>query len=252
MLTFGPLPAPCTPRSGTDTVAKGMIPLRYRKTQLSKSRRVVRQKPWTGALAYPLGSMPPKLDYKEATRRRNLMDALYRKYHRALQAFLGRRSLNKDEVADIVQETYCRIQQAVNVDEIRNPRAFLFRVARNVWLNTRKLRCNAMERARPNLETLEIAGDDPGPYRSVMAEQELALVRAALEELSPTCREVFVMNRFENMTYPQIASALELSVSMIEKHVSYAIAHMRKRLEHGYGPRAPSSLMSQRRDVGSP
>jgi len=193
--------------------------------------------------------MPPKVDTREAARKRTFIDALYRQYHWALRTFLARRSLNREEVADIVQETYCRIHQAGNVDEIRNPKAFLFRVASNVWLNQRKLRRNEMERATHDLESLQVASEDPGPYRSVMGEQELALVRAALEELPPTCRAAFVMNRFENMTYPQIAGALQLSVSMIEKHISYAIAHMRKRLEEGHGSRVADPFITSRRHV---
>jgi RNA polymerase sigma factor (sigma-70 family) len=55
-------------------------------------------------------------------------------------------------------------------------------------------------------------------------------VRAALEELAPKCREVFVLHRFESLSYPQIAAELDLSVSMIEKYVSQALAHMRQRL----------------------
>lgn len=193
--------------------------------------------------------MPPKADTKEAARRRTFIDALYRQYHRALRAFLARRSLNRDEVADVVQETYCRIHQAGAVDEIRNPKAYLFRVANNVWLNERKLRRHEMERAAPDLESLGVPADDPGPYRRVMGEQEFAVVRAALEELPRTCRAAFVMNRFESMTYPQIANELELSVSMIEKHISHAISHMRKRLEDRSGSRVEDSPAKRRRVV---
>jgi len=193
--------------------------------------------------------MPPKPDTKEAVRKRILIDALYRTYHGALRQFLARYCRNRDEVADIVQETYCRVQRAGNVDQIRNPKAFLFRVASNVWLNERKLLRNELERATPDLEGLEIASDDPGPYRSVMGEQELSLVRAALDELPPTCREAFVMNRFQSMTFPQIATELGLSVSMIEKHVSYAISYMRKRLEDSHGSRISSAFPGKRSDV---
>lgn len=161
--------------------------------------------------------------------RRAFIDALYRKYSRALWKFLARQRLSRDDVADIVQETYCRIQQAGNVDAIRNPKAFLFRVANNVRLNKQKLRRNVGQEPL-DIDSIDIASDEPGPYRSCKGEQELAVVRAAFEELAPKCREAFVMNRFENMTFAQIAVELDLSVSMIEKHVSHAISHMRKSL----------------------
>lgn len=159
------------------------------------------------------------------------MDALYRKYSQALWRFLARQRLSQDEVADIVQETYYRIHQAGTVDSIRNPKAFLFRVATNVRLNQQKRRRGGFEEQPMDVGSMEIASEEPGPYRSFKGEQELAIVRAALEELPPKCREAFVMNRFENMTFAEIAAEQRLSVSMIEKHISHAISHMRKRLD---------------------
>src|SRR5688572_25418499 len=120
--------------------------------------------------------------------RRTWVDALYRKYNQALRTFLARRRLTRDEVADIVQETYCRIHQADNVDTIRNPKAFLFRVANNVRLNEQKRRRCGIEDGTLDIGSFEIESDEPGPYRSFKGEQELAIVRAAFEELPPKCR----------------------------------------------------------------
>lgn len=158
------------------------------------------------------------------------IEALYRTYRQALWRFLARKRLTRDEVADIVQETYCRIQQSTDPQTIRHPKAFLFRVADNIRLNVRKRQRHGIDHDTDDIGTLEIATEEPGPYRSIKAQQELAIVRAALQELPPTCRDVFVMNRFDNLSYSQIAGELGLSVSMIEKHVSHAITHMRKRL----------------------
>lgn len=165
--------------------------------------------------------------------KRSLVDALYRKYSEALSNFLSRQHLRPDEVADIVQETYCRVQQAGSVKTIRNPKAFLFRVASNIRFNERKLRRGSLESEQVDLENLDIPSDEPSAYRSFQGEQDLAMVCAAFDELSDKCRKAFVMNRFENMTFVQIAAKLEISVSMVEKHIAHAISHMRAFLEEG-------------------
>jgi len=162
--------------------------------------------------------------------RRTGVDALYRKYNQALRKFLARQRLKPGEVADIVQETYYRIHKAGNVDAIRNPKAFLFRVADNVRFNQRKLQRRGIQDDALDIDSVDIESDEPGPHRRLQGEQELAIVCAALEELAPKCREAFVMNRFENMSFREIAVELGVSASMIEKYVSHAIAHMRKRL----------------------
>jgi RNA polymerase sigma factor (sigma-70 family) len=162
----------------------------------------------------------------------NSIDALYRKYSEALRRFLARRHVKRDEVADIVQETYCRVLKSGELETIRHPRAFLFQVASNVALNAAKHRRSVGENDAIDVSSAEIVDEQPGPYRRLKAEQELAIVRAALTELAPKCREVFVLNRFENRSYSEIAEELDLSVSMIEKYVSQALAHLRKRLAH--------------------
>lgn len=158
-----------------------------------------------------------------------LLDALYGKYRHALWRFLTRKRLTREDAADIVQETYCRIHESIDVAAILHPKAFLFKVANNIRLNDHKHRRHGIDHNTEELGALEIAAEDPGPYRSINAQQEWEVVRAALLELPPTCREVFVMNRFEELSYAQIAAEMSLSVSMIEKHVSHALAHMRKR-----------------------
>ncbi len=167
----------------------------------------------------------------EKTAKRGIsIDALYRRYSEALRRFLARRHVRRDEVADIVQEAYCRVLKAGDLQTIRHPRAFLFQVASNVALNAAKHRRSVGEDAAIDVSSAEVVDEQPSPYRRLKAEQELAIVRAALTELPETCRQVFVLNRFDNRSYAEIAQELDLSVSMIEKHVSHALSHLRKKL----------------------
>jgi RNA polymerase sigma factor (sigma-70 family) len=163
-------------------------------------------------------------------RKRTLLDALYRKYSQALRRFLVRHHVRRDDVADVVQETYCRVLKAGELEAIRDPKAFLFRVANNVVLNAAKHRRSDVADSAVDIESIEADDEKPSLYRGLKAEQELAIVRAALEELAPKCREAFVLNRFEDLSYSEIAAELGLSVSMIEKLVSQALSHLRKRL----------------------
>jgi RNA polymerase sigma factor (sigma-70 family) len=166
----------------------------------------------------------------EDERKRTLIDDLYVKYSQVLRRFLARHHVRQDDLADVVQETYYRVLKAGELENIRDPKAFLFRVANNVVLNAAKHRRSGVEVNAVDVDDIEADDEKPSLYRGLKAEQELAIVRAALLELSPKCREVFVLNRFDKLSYTQIAAELDLSVSMIEKHMSHALAHLRKRL----------------------
>lgn len=161
---------------------------------------------------------------------RTLLDALYRKYYRPLLRFLSRQRIGTDEAAEIVQETYCRMHQVSNVEALEFPKAYLFRTAANLARDRQRQQRRLQGHEQSDIERLELASDEPGPYRILRGEQELEIARQALAELSPKCRRAFVMNRFQNATYQEIADELGVSVSMIEKYISQALAHIKTRV----------------------
>ncbi len=62
-------------------------------------------------------------------------------------------------------------------------------------------------------------------------EKELeAKIEIAINELPEKCREVFVLNRYKNLKYQEIADRLQVSVKTVEAQMSKALQHMRIRL----------------------
>ena len=62
------------------------------------------------------------------------------------------------------------------------------------------------------------------------AREYAGLLKGAIAELSPPQREVFEMSRRDGMTYPEIASALDISVKTVEARMGRALRHLRERL----------------------
>jgi RNA polymerase sigma-70 factor (ECF subfamily) len=67
------------------------------------------------------------------------------------------------------------------------------------------------------------------PDRMVEAEIRDRIGKA-IDELPEKCREIFVLNRHENLKYQEIAIRLEISVKTVETQMSKALQHMRDRL----------------------
>jgi len=171
----------------------------------------------------------------QAAPRARLLDELYRQYARPLLKFISRQNIGHEEAREIVQETYCRLQQVPQVETLESPRGYLFRTAINLARDSKRQRRRqyhvryGTEGGVP--EVADVPSEAPTAYQVLKAEQELAIIRHAIAELSPTCRQVFILHRFGNATYAQIAERLGLSVSMIEKHVSQALMHLKTRLD---------------------
>lgn len=78
---------------------------------------------------------------------------------------------------------------------------------------------------------LEISGDSDTDFL-VTAELQQS-IQQAIEGLPEKCREIFVLNRYENMKYQEIAHQLDISVKTVEAQMSKALQHMRIQLS-GY------------------
>jgi RNA polymerase sigma factor (sigma-70 family) len=180
-------------------------------------------------------SVKAAADGGEGAERARFLDALYRQYARPLLRFISRQNIGREEAREIVQESYCRLHQVPAVETLESPRGYLFRTAINLARDTKRQRRRAFRVAEAGevegLEVAEVPSEAPTQYQVLKGEQELAIIRQAIAELNPACRQAFVMHRFGGATYGQIAERLGLSVSMIEKHVSHALAHLKTRLD---------------------
>jgi RNA polymerase sigma-70 factor (ECF subfamily) len=79
---------------------------------------------------------------------------------------------------------------------------------------------------------LEVPANDPTPERQLLTEQQLARLTEVIQCLPPKCQQAFVLSRFHDMSYQEIADRLRISVKMVEKHVAHALSICRR--EVGY------------------
>jgi RNA polymerase sigma-70 factor (ECF subfamily) len=146
-----------------------------------------------------------------------------RRYHDSLIHFLQQRLRVPEDAQDVAQETYVRLLQYQNSTQVSSPSSMLFRIAINV--------ANDLGRAdkvrhiadQCPVDEVELVSEQPSAERELSAAEDLALVRTAIEGLPPKCRQVFLLSRVRQMTYPQIARHCGISVKMVEKHVSHAL-----------------------------
>lgn len=137
---------------------------------------------------------------------------LHRAHGNWLIAFLRRR-FGPDEAEDLAQEAYVRL---VGKDvQIRNPQAFLARVALNAARDQARRRA-----ARPTL-----ISEDAVPLPASTADQDQALLlKQVVLSLPPRLRETFVLSRFAGLSYEEIAARLGISVKTVEKRITQALA----------------------------
>lgn len=91
---------------------------------------------------------------------------------------------------------------------------------------TEKLLSHATWELNTRIATLEAC--DP---EEVFSNEALEIVKKTLEAMPAKTREVFVLSRFENRTYKEIARELNLTEKGVEFHISKALKALRNGLK---------------------
>jgi len=164
-----------------------------------------------------------------------LVEWLCLTYEAQLVKYLTRMLGCAEQAREVAQESFAALLVAYVPEKIRFPRAALFKVATRFALM--QLRRRGMERrywGQPvELECVKDAlpDDDALPAeQEVMAEQVRDRLAAAVKEMHPAYRRVFVMALLQGKSRKEIAVAVGASERRVDKRMTKAIKVCRARL----------------------
>lgn len=163
---------------------------------------------------------------------RLLLEAsLFQQYYGELLRFVTAKLGCRDQAADVVQDTFLRVRAVNDLAGIAQPRAFLYKTALNLMVDLfRRQRVRAEQSTGLDLAE-HLQSTAPRQDDAVEAKERVQLLYAAIAELPPRCRQVFLLHKFMDLSHAEIAGRLGISKNMVEKHVMKAMTHCRQRVE---------------------
>ncbi|WP_454691587.1 RNA polymerase sigma factor [Achromobacter aloeverae] len=172
------------------------------------------------------------------------------RYYRELLGFLARAVKDRDTAADLAQESYARVLAARQGGQlVQNSRALLYQIARNLVIDHQR---HADVRASVEVPDAQVEADaayasrNSEPETAVSAQQGVAALAAAIDSLPPRCREAFMLNRFEGMTYAQVARHMGVSVKAVEQHIKHALDACERRRAQAAGARQAPAVVRRK------
>lgn len=97
---------------------------------------------------------------------------------------------------------------------------FVFAIARNLLIDRIRREQIIPIEAVSDWEALNVATDDPGPDRSIIARDELGRLQAALDRLPPRCRQAVVLGRIETLSRREIADRMGVTEATVTEHLT--------------------------------
>lgn len=147
---------------------------------------------------------------------------IYFKWNLPLQRFLMSKGLDLSKSSDLVQDTFMKLWSNCTKVEVEKVKSYLFTIARNLFIDhyrTEQTRLKLKLRSKNKSTFID------GQFRMEMSEFGEHL-ESAINSMTNASKEVFILNRFNDMTYKEIAEQLEISVKAVEKRMSKALKHL--------------------------
>jgi RNA polymerase sigma factor (sigma-70 family) len=149
-----------------------------------------------------------------------------------LRRLLRSRGRSVDDTDDLIQEAFLRLQIYCRDHTVDKAEAFLVRTALNLSADqTRHEQRVTFEHGL--LETLPLIDPAPTPDVAYARQKRLQHWKEGILNLSPRQREVFLLNRLEGHSFPQIAARLGITLSMVEKHAAKAVLFLTEWMDQG-------------------
>jgi RNA polymerase sigma-70 factor, ECF subfamily len=156
-------------------------------------------------------------------------EKIFRTYVKELCTFAAYYLKSFDKAEDIVQNVFLVLwerRDSIRIDGCL--KTYLFTSVRNLSLNLLKhqtIHRNSID-AYSSLFSLPTAT----PHEIAVQQESDVLLTQALEKIPERSRIVFILSRYFNMKYAEIADILEISVKTVDAHMVKAVKSLRSSL----------------------
>ncbi len=169
---------------------------------------------------------------------RQAFDDLVRKHEKRAYQYAFRLTSNPEEAGDVVADAFVRVYSAIN--NFKGQSAFttwLYRILTNCFLDMRK-----KEKSRPttSFETAfitdegdmerQVEDSSPSPHEQAERVERERAVEHAVSQMPEYQRAMITMYHVENLSYEDIAEALDLPIGTVKSRLNRARLSLRELL----------------------
>lgn len=155
--------------------------------------------------------------------------SIFEMYFLKLCTYINNYTNNSYDSQDIAQEAFIKLWDSRHkLSEEKSLGGYLFRIAHNIFID--KYRKNKKESKMIDALTykkmLGLIEEDVDSK-----EAKISLMKDAIKQLPPRCKEIFEMSKIQGLKYHEIADLLAISVKTVEAQMGKAFKTIRNKVK---------------------
>lgn len=165
------------------------------------------------------------------------LSAVFLTHQSSLKRFIARFFSRPQDIEDVSQEAYLRAFDAERAGaDVRSPKAFLFRIAKNVALNELARKSRLLTDYIEDSTAQDVIDKGSSIEEQAIGNEKLAMFCRAVASLPVQCRRTFLMRKVYGLSHKEISEQLGISISTVEKHVASGLLRCSTELREGGYP----------------
>jgi len=158
------------------------------------------------------------------------LEILFKQHYKALCITANNIVNDHDAAQDVVQDVFVVLLRKMGTIEINvSLKAYVFRATINTALNY--IKKNPCKELWEN-ESLAVYNSNNSIGKNSLEQQELEeCINQAINLLPPKCKAVFLLNRYEDMKYREVAEHMGISIKTVENQMGKALKRLRNHLK---------------------
>ncbi|MBU2881493.1 RNA polymerase sigma factor [Psychrosphaera sp. B3R10] len=161
----------------------------------------------------------PQENTKTDSSSESILD-VFTRYKSSLKYFISSYVINSQDVDDVCQETFLRTYKTSLENEVKTPKSFMFKVAKNLILSDFRRASTQLNEYVEDIDLVENQLEINDLESNSLAQEKLGVMCEAIASLPNKCRQVVVMRKVYGMKTRDIAKRMNISTITVSNYIT--------------------------------
>lgn len=146
--------------------------------------------------------------------------ATFKRYKSSLKYYISGYLVNSQDVDDVCQETFLRTYKSSLENEVKKPKSFMFRVAKNLIVSDFRRASTQLNEYVEDIDLVDTVMDLDNLEHNALAQEKLGIMCEAIAGLPNKCRQAVVMRKVYGLSTKEIAKRMNITTTTVSNYIT--------------------------------